>query len=214
MSKVCPSCGDFNHPQLQRRPGGARCPACGHLDSLTFLPLFIVTGPSGSGKSAVVPALRRLLPDWDVFETDILWDSGGSWETVKCNWLRIAHSIAQSGRGTVLCGTILPEQIRNCNHLAFFSRIHYLALVCEENVLRNRLRARPAWRGCTEEFIAEQVKLLRWLREQSGAAFDPPFVAVDTTCQAVEDTASRIAEWVRDCWNEAGHNPDGKRGKS
>ena len=58
-------------------------PLLGLVSFAGQLPLFIVTGASGAGKTCVVPELRRLLPDWEVFETDILWDSGGDWFFVK-----------------------------------------------------------------------------------------------------------------------------------
>jgi hypothetical protein len=104
---------------------------CGHQQAHRFLPLFIVTDPSGAGKTAIVLALQQLLPDWDVFETDILWDSGGDWTMVKCNWLRIAQQIAQrpAGNPTILCGTILPDQIAGCPSLPLFSAVHWLALL-------------------------------------------------------------------------------------
>jgi len=62
-----------------------------------------------------------MLPDWEIFETDILWDSAGDWNMVKCNWLRIAHSIAQSGRPTLLCVTMRPAEIESCESLPLFS---------------------------------------------------------------------------------------------
>lgn len=36
------------------------------------LPLFIVTGASGSGKTYVIKQLRRLMPDYDIFDRIIL----------------------------------------------------------------------------------------------------------------------------------------------
>ena len=36
------------------------------------LPLFLVTGASGTGKTTVVPYLQRLLPMCDVFNMDIM----------------------------------------------------------------------------------------------------------------------------------------------
>jgi dephospho-CoA kinase len=36
------------------------------------LPLFVVTGASGTGKSTVTGPLRRQLPDCEIFDTDAL----------------------------------------------------------------------------------------------------------------------------------------------
>jgi hypothetical protein len=193
---VCNGCGGWVEPILDKTAQIVTCPMCGYSESERFLPLYIVTGSSGVGKTAVLPHLRRLLPDLDIFETDILWDSGGSWETVKCNWLRIAHSIAQSGRSSVLCGTIQPHEIEICDAYRKFSAIHWLALLCDEEELVRRLRARPAWRGCTESFIADSVASLNWFQDRSQSAFDPPLTVLDTTEASVSDTARRIAEWI------------------
>lgn len=62
------------------------------------LPLFIVTGASGSGKTFVIKELRRILPDFDIFDPDHLVEFiGHDWEKVRNIWLRVARNIAQGG---------------------------------------------------------------------------------------------------------------------
>jgi hypothetical protein len=195
---ICQSCEEWMAPVVDADHRIVRCSTCGHQQLHRFLPLFIVTGPSGAGKTAIVPALQRLLPDWDVFETDILWDSGGDWTMAACNWLRIAQHIAQRpvGNPTILCGTILPDRIADCASLPLFSAVHWLALLCEPATLADRLRRRPAWRGCGEATIAEHLQFADWFRDQGQAAFDPPLTIVDTTNISVEAAASAVRDWA------------------
>jgi 2-phosphoglycerate kinase len=167
---------------------------------MRLLPLFIVTGASGVGKSSVVDELQRLMPDWHVFETDILWDSGGDWHFVRQNWLRIAHRIAQTGRGAILCGTHLPENIDPCDHRELFSKVHYLILHCADGTLARRLESRPAWHNQTAEFIAEHRRFNRWLLENAAVAFDPPAALVDTTDAPVTVVAEQIRDWALARW--------------
>src|SRR5262249_6173673 len=143
-----------------------------------------------------------LLPEWEVFETDILWDSGGDWNTIKCNWLRIAYSLAQRphGRPTILCGTIQPEHLQDCDCRALFSRIYWLALTCEPDTLTARLQARPAWRGCDKAFLARQLEYREWLHRNAATAFDPPLEMVDTTDVPIWQTAGRIRDWATAAW--------------
>jgi primosomal protein N' len=56
------------------RNGHAICPECGHVDDAAALaPLFIVTGASGSGKTAVfAPLARRLQGRCVTFDADQL----------------------------------------------------------------------------------------------------------------------------------------------
>lgn len=180
-----------------------RCPLCSHITARRFLPLFIVTGPSGAGKTALVPELQHLLPHWDVFETDLLWDSAGDWNMVKCNWLRIADALHQQGRPVVLCGTFQPSDVESCSTYRFFSGVHWAGLVSEPEVLAQRLQVRPAWRNVDETYIAEHQKYARWLVEHADTEFDPPLFVVDTTREEVARTASRVAAWATPLWEQA-----------
>jgi hypothetical protein len=46
----------------------------------------------------------------------------------------------------VLVSTAGPEQGEACSGQRSFGALHHLALVCDDDVLESRLRARPAWR--------------------------------------------------------------------
>jgi energy-coupling factor transporter ATP-binding protein EcfA2 len=193
---ICPACEAWIEAEPDREARVLRCPECGGREPHAFPPLFILTGPSGSGKSAVLSALRPLLPEWEVFETDILWDSGGDWSFVRGNWLRIALGVWHNGRPTLLCGIHVPETIEACPDRRYFGRVHYLALDCRTEIREQRLRARPAWRGITEAFIEEQHRFAEWLDAHAQTAFDPPLARLDTSALSVEVTASRIAVWA------------------
>ena len=93
----------------------------------------------------------------------------------------------------VLCGTVAPPQFEHWPERALFDQIHYLALVCAPDVLRGRLRARPAWRGWDEPRIEEMLEFNDWMRTTRT---DPPMTLLDTTSRPVADTAASVAAWV------------------
>jgi hypothetical protein len=67
----CMNCGPG--VAVERRDGAVlRCPRCGDEQQVPDLPLFVVTGASGIGKSTVTGPLRRQLPDCEIFDTDAL----------------------------------------------------------------------------------------------------------------------------------------------
>jgi hypothetical protein len=103
MPLVCPRCASWSLDNAERQVDVLRCEACGGVVAVNILPLFVVTGASGAGKSTIAPALRSRLRECVVFDKDLIW--GASWDQVYNNWLRIAYSIAQGGRHTVICGT-------------------------------------------------------------------------------------------------------------
>lgn len=65
------------------------------------LPLFFVTGSRGSGKTYVITELRKVLPEFDIFDIDNLRECGITDQIQILNiWLRVARNIAESGRMT------------------------------------------------------------------------------------------------------------------
>jgi broad-specificity NMP kinase len=157
------------------------------------LPLFIVTGSSGSGKTYVVKELRKQLPDFDIFDMDNLRTVGVSDEQLIRNvWLRVARNIAESGRMTIICGTAMTWDIEKCPDFPYFKHIYYLNLHCDEETRERRLRERK-W---SDEMIQEYKNFARWLVENADKAYNPPMPIVDTTATDVSEVASQIKQWV------------------
>ncbi|MFF0148264.1 nucleoside kinase [Amycolatopsis sulphurea] len=192
--RVCPACGDrASCPQ----PEGTtvRCGSCGHRWSFRKLPLFALTGPSGAGKSTIGPLLaQRLAGDALVLEQDLLWTGALQEETpghpvFRATWLRMAAMLHQNGFPVVLCGTVAPPELEPLPERAFFSDVHYLALVADDEILRGRLRARPAWRAWDEPRIEEMLEFNHWIRGQVDF--------IDTTAAPVGDIVAAVEKWVR-----------------
>jgi predicted kinase len=202
---ICAGCGGWiSEPRVLTDGAGTvlDCVLCGHREPYRRLPLFALTGPSGTGKST---AGRLLVPMLDtlavVLEQDLLWvgalrDSTGDSAAFRQTWLRLAASVHQSGRPVVLCGTVAPPQFEDWPERVLFSNIHYLALTCDPVVLAARLRARPAWRAWDEERIAEMLEFNEWIRAES-AHTSPPMTLLDTTSFTPAQTATQVAAWVR-----------------
>lgn len=185
-------CGPGTVLQPDRQTHRLRCPRCGAQQRLATQPLFVVTGASGTGKTTIVEPLRRRLPDCEVFETDIILHVAAlGWDTWRNTWLQLAHVIALNGRATVLCGSLVPEQLEHLPARRLVGPIHCCSLDCPDAVLAQRLRARPAWRASSaEERIVEHQRFAAWLRERIRPTFD-------TSMLSVEEVADRVASWIR-----------------
>jgi broad-specificity NMP kinase len=197
---ICARCGAYSGaPEVDPAAGVLNCRACGHREPFLRLPLFALTGPSGTGKSTVARRLAGLLGGRVVvLEQDVLWIGAlrdGDPRAFRAVWLRMAAMIHQSGRAAVLCGTVAPEEFAPLPEHALFAGIHYLALTCASDVLAERLRGRPAWRAWDEPRIAETVEYNDWLRA-NAAHLDPPMRLADTTRSSIDATSAEVSAWV------------------
>jgi hypothetical protein len=188
----CLTCGPG--AALARDPAAPvlRCASCGAVTEVPALPLFVVTGASGAGKTTVTPLLCRLLPESAVFEGDLINQVAAlGWDVWRDTWLRVAYGVAGSGRPTVLCTSLMPDHLESLPARRLLGPIYFGNLDCPDDVLAARLRARPAWRHTnTDEAILNHQRFAAWLREH----IDPSW---DTSTLTVEELAGRIVAWVR-----------------
>ncbi|MDP8909714.1 MAG: ATP-binding protein [Chloroflexota bacterium] len=206
---VCPTCGAWTPAKHVEPVAGvhavAICPSCEARIPFRRLPLFVVSGASGTGKTAIALTLPSRLPECVVLESDVLWGAvpatgEDDYSTYHGVWLRLVKNIHQAGRPVVLCGTTLPHQLESHVERRYLGAIHYLALVCDASVLADRLRARPAWRDAGgDEFVARTVAFDTWIREHA-ATTSPAMTLLDTKSAGVAETARRVAAWVRARW--------------
>jgi AAA domain-containing protein len=195
MFRVCERCGEWNDEIVVSDDDSAVCTHCGHHRPIVRLPLFQVTGASGAGKTRVCRDLPAALPECVVLDQDATL-SGLPWEQHRRNWLRVAANIHQGNRSVVLVSTQLPEHYEPLQERAWFSEIHYLALVCDDDELAERLRRRPTWRGATNERIDEMIGFNRWLKANAGATV-PPMSLLDTSGTDPSETVAAVAAWAR-----------------
>ena len=180
---------------MEPRGGSAVCPQCGRADDAVLGQLFIVTGASASGKTTVLaPLTRRLQGRCVTFDTDLLIDAAAALNpgqpiiqpAFRDAWLAVAHGVAQSEMPTVLLGPFIPDHLRDLPSRRWTGGIHFIVLDCPDELRRDRINARPAWRRRDTE---EQVEFGRWLRRNIPDR-------VDTSSGTPEDTAAAITAWI------------------
>lgn len=204
MVNVCRRCGHY-HANKEIDPAGpsAVCPECGERHPFRQLPLLLICGPSGGGKTAVLRALLGKMEGAVLLEGDLLWrpefnqpenNYGDFYET----WLRLAKNINQSGWPVALFNAgAIPPNVEPCVERRYFSETHYMALVCDDDVLEARLRARPSWRESADPaFLQANLEFNNWLKE-NGPTSSPPITLLDTTTATEGETAAAVARWIR-----------------
>lgn len=198
--------------ELDPTRAAAVCPACGAEIPFLRLPLFVVIGASGAGKSALVQWAAAHHRDCVHLESDILWgrvnvEPEGNYAGYRNLWLRVCKNISQAGRPVVLYGSVTPEQWEVCPERRYLGAIHTLALVCGPETLAERLRARPTWRSMGgSEAIEGMQRFNAWFKENAGKV-NPPMTLLDTTTTSIEATGAALLHWIRQRWNPAAGVP-------
>lgn len=174
---------------------------CGATRPLRHLPLFVLTGASGTGKTAVCERLLHTFPECVVLESDVLLGTLKSWfdEDIQDywnHWLRLILHIHQEGRPVLLCGSVMPRHVESAPTRDGIAAIHYLALVCDGTEVERRLRARPAWRACDAALIAKQLDFNRWWRSREDGSLATVDL-LDTSDADAGGTADRVCRCVR-----------------
>jgi hypothetical protein len=208
LFNVCAHCGEYSEEKVVEAEGQgpfahAVCPRCGHRQRFRRLPLFVVSGPSGVGKTSVCLELAPRMSECVCLETDILWRGEfatprDGYRAYREMWLRVALNVGQAGRPVALFGSGEPDGWEPCTGRRYFAEIHYLALVCDDAVLAERLRARPAWRGAgAPEFVDAMLEYNRSLKANAELS-SPPITLLDTTQIGTRESAERVAAWIRE----------------
>lgn len=203
MFEVCPACGMYSEEKTVE-PGEsfAICPHCQHRIQFHQHALLILTGASGTGKTAVNLALtRQNLSDFIVMESDALWNPHfntpeDDYRAFRNTWLKLAKDIGQNGHPVMLCGSATPGQFEACPQARYFSAIHYLALVCDDDELERRLKARPAWRKSAKpEFLAAMINYNNWFKQNAGSS-EYDLTLLNTSDTPLEETAECVRKWA------------------
>lgn len=165
------------------------------------LPLFLVSGASGVGKTTMCEILFLRETRYIVMESDILWQK--EFDTPEDNyrrfrevWLTMCANISQSGLPVVLCGCGIPEQFEICEARNYFTELHYLALVCDSQALEARMREGRHIRD--EGWIQSSVSFNDWLRNNAQNT-NPSITLINTTDLTPEETAEKAEAWITGC---------------
>jgi DNA-directed RNA polymerase subunit RPC12/RpoP len=205
MYEICVDCGK-HIPDADIDPDGPYiiCDNCGFRQPFRMLPLFIITGASGTGKTSLSSeiALMDEKPDLIYLDSDMLLIkefTGSGWQEYRDIWLWVCLNISQSGRPVALFGSASPSDFENAPRRKYFSAIHYLALTCDRGVLEQRLVQRPEWRqSSSPEFVKRHLEWNQWFIDNASTA-DPPHSILDTTDKTLQEAIMELFAWIDTC---------------
>ncbi len=202
MINVCPKCGEFiDKPTFVN--DFLICNHCSQSQLFKKLPLFIITGPSGVGKSTIGKYIMNNYKKVIVLERDILWNNyynkpENNYREYREIWLRLCKNLNQYNRPVALFGCATPDQFESCYERNYFSMIHYLSITCDSDILEKRLKSRPEWRNSgNKDNIKAHVQYNDWLKNNAKKTV-PNITLIENTNEKMEITSQKVIKWIDD----------------
>lgn len=200
MIEICSKCG--NHKWDKEIIGNKlRCPRCGAEWEFLSMPLFILTGCSGVGKTTTaIEMIRRrvefLVLDADIFTCFVNWNDEKSCNDWVETIVNISKDMMQSGKPVLWTMAGCLDRLPKAYNSRYFSEIKCLALVCDEEALRKRMQE---GRGITDEnWLNSSSDYNRYFMEHDSLG-DTKFEIFDITDKEPGDVADYVLEWVKLC---------------
>lgn len=199
MIGICPKCGSHKwNKQVTQDKQHILCEECEHQWSFRAMPLFILTGCSGVGKTTTAQELISRDTNFIVLDADFLYNiMPHNTEDDYKNWveqiLSLSKNIMQSGKPLVWTIAGALNYFESTYNRRFFTDIHYLALVCNSEDLVKRMRE---GRHITDEnWINSSVEYNRWFIEK-GNVSDKRIDTFDISGKNVSDVADYVTQWI------------------
>ena len=198
MIEICSNCGNYEWDK-EITGDKLRCPKCGAEWKFISMPLFILTGCSGVGKTTTAIEMMRKKTDFVVLDADIFtgyvdWDS----EEYCNDWVEmienLSKDIMQSGKPVLWTMAGCLDRLPKAYNSRYFSEIKCLALVCEDEALKKRMQE---GRGITDgNWIKGSRDYNRYFMEHDSIG-DTTFETFDITGKEPGEVAGYVEAWVK-----------------
>ena len=199
MIGTCNKCGNHKWDKIIK-DGKVICPECNNSWSYRALPLFILSGCSGVGKTTTGIEIMHRQTDVVVLDADIF--CGVQNACTEDDYRRridtlesLSRNIAQCGKPVLWTVAGNLDMIPHSYNAQFFSGIHCLVLVTDEGSLRERM---TVGRGITDKsWIEGSVGYNKYLGEHDHIG-ELSYDRLDITGKSPDEVADEVISWYRE----------------
>lgn len=157
--------------------------------------LYFITGACGTGKSSIIPYLKKNLEGFDVHDFDevgVPENPTIQWRRNTTDyWLKVAVENAKKDISTLVVGLSIPQEVKNSPHFSLAPKVYYCLLDISEEERHKRLTRRGASKELIED-LEELVGLRKWIPD---SGFE--YVIIDTTGRSIEETGEKVISWIK-----------------
>ncbi len=158
--------------------------------------LYFITGACGSGKSAIIPYLKKALKNIDIHDFDekgVPPNPKIKWRLDTTDyWLKIAKKNAKNNKSTIICGLTMPQEVEKSKYSKSAPPIHYCLLDISIYLRRKRLRQRKERIQELEKFTGYVLGLRKWVRKTKFK-----HKIINTNKMTLEQKADEAIDWIK-----------------
>jgi hypothetical protein len=184
--------------------------------------LLFVTGASGSGKTAVIPGLRKKFPEFSVHDFDerdvpATGDNRARQEQTEY-WINKAIENQRLGKDTIVCGGAVYGEILACPSIHQIDHLAVCLLDCSDIIRIDRMRKHkrtepdmetltwaawlrvhavdPTW--CPEVITENSYGSMHWQNWRGWQRGDRRWqqTIIDTSGKKIAQITSEVARWI------------------
>ncbi|WP_310604233.1 hypothetical protein [Anaerosporobacter sp.] len=198
MIGICSKCGNHNWDK-EVMNGQVKCPKCGDTWKFNSLPLYILTGCSGIGKTTTGIEIMKKQMDVVVLDADMFYNimPGATEEDYYAQVEQLeslSKNIMQSGKPVLWTMAGNLDKLKHTYNSRFFSDIHCLALVCDEDALRSRM---TEGRGIVDEgWIKSSIDYNNYFKTHTSLG-DTEFDIYDTSEKSMSEVSDYVIGWMK-----------------
>ena len=197
MMAQCTKCGNYDWDKSVEG-NTVICPKCSNRQEFKKLPLFIITGCSGVGKTTTAQCLISMGIDAVVLDSDYfhgMFENSESGYQSKVEKLEdLSKSIMQCGYPVIWTMAGNLDMLNKAYNRRFFSDIYCIALVCSEHSLRQRMEK---GRGITDQgWIESSVDYNNYFKNHSKIG-DLPYDICDIEDMTPQEVALAVSKWFK-----------------
>lgn len=216
MIGICPKCGNYEWNKkieeieenkqidenltIDDNKKNIICLQCGHKWQFKSMPLFILTGCSGVGKTTTAQELLQRETKFITMDADFLLNimPHDKEEDYK-NWveqvLSLSKNIMQGGKPLLWTIAGALDHFEHTYNRRFFTEIYFLALVCDSESLEKRMR--EGRHIIDSNWIQSSIDYNRWFVEK-GIVSDKKVDTFDISGKSVSEVADYVNKWVEE----------------
>ncbi len=197
MIGICEKCGNYGWDK-EVEGDKITCPRCGASWKFKKLPLFILTGCSGIGKTTTAQHIQKECQDIVTLDADMFYNLMPS-ETDEDGYAQVEQigsltkNIAQSGKPVLWTMAGNLDKINGTYNRRFFSDVYVLALIASKEDVQKRM---SEGRFITDQnWIQGSVDYNNYFRTHNSLG-DISFETCNTEGKSVPEVAEEVKKWM------------------